>query len=256
MPKPRTRETPVESATPKAEEPAKFPQSQVVETTAIVQAVPVNKPVKVQRARWGTKKREALRLALHGAGPVEIAAKLGIHRNTVTNWAKSPEWLNEIRRSMGENQLSSKLRRVYTTTLLTDKLASHALKALDETDIDTTKAGLFLREHANYVKLEREQYGEQPGGGEGGHPAININIGGAPLQAENSAPTTASIPFKEFLDQLPSTMEIEADSPQEAVATLTQRALQDTELLDKVRTEDKADLVLEAEAEEAARRKR
>lgn len=229
-------------------------------STAIVRATPVLKGGAIKPWKWTRTKRLAMKMALNGAGPVEIADKVGKHRNTVRNWTNRPEWIAELERLVRESQVFTKLRRINTTGAITDRLAFKALKALQNEDkVDTVQAGLFLREHASYARLEREMYGESVGGGVA-KGAVNITLNGGQPQADVKADTTASIAFRDFMaehdESLFSGVVIDAPNPQAALVEATRTLLQESTLLDKVHEEDRAQLQAEAEAEAAAKRKR
>lgn len=251
------------SATPKVEVTV---ESAVDSTTSVISEAPrVVQGSVVARApepkwKWTPKKREALNLMLSGGTVTQVAERVGVHRNTLTNWTKTPAWLAEQKRYIEEEQISSRLRRVKTTAIIADKLGAKALSELskDLKEIDPTRAGLMLREHLNYTKSERDLYGEngQPQGGPG--TAININVGGpngTPLPStEHQA--TALTSFTQFLEAYDPALAVVAHSPQEAAALMAEKVLQESNLLDTIREEDREVFRREADAEEATKRRR
>lgn len=251
------------SATPKVEVTV---ESSASSTTSTVSEEPriVHGSV-VARApgpkwKWSPKKREALNLLLSGGTVTQVAERVGVHRNTLTNWTKTHAWLQEQKRYIEEEQISSRLRRVKTTAVIADKLGAKALGELSKelSEIDPTRAGLMLREHLNYTKSERDLYGENQQGQGGPGTAININLGGpngAPLpSAEHQA--TALTSFTQFLAAYDPVLAVVAHSPQEAAALLAEKVLQESNLLDTIREEDREEFRREADAEESAKRRR
>ena len=61
---------------------------------------------------------------------------------------------------MDARHVSSKLRRIDTTERLTDKLGERAEAVLDAPKLNVAEAQLLLRESREYMRLEREHYGE------------------------------------------------------------------------------------------------
>ena len=115
---------------------------------------PVQRPWK-----WTRVRREAMKLLLQGYDRQDVAARLGIGRNTLTRWGKRPEWITEFRQRMAEADSRSRLRRLAVTRTLTDKLGAEALKAIHPEpgeDINIPRAGLYLREHREHIALERK----------------------------------------------------------------------------------------------------
>jgi hypothetical protein len=174
---------------------------------------------------------------------------------------KAPEWTAEVQRALSEEQTSSKLKRVKLTAAIADQLGAKALRELQKDDlgsIDPGRAGLVLREHLNYVKAERDLYGET--GQQGQQPGLVINIGapganGTPAVSSERA-ATAVLSFATFMEAYDPQLAVVARSPQEAAALLMEKALQESPLLDHIREEDREQFRREAESEEANKKRR
>lgn len=215
----------------------------------------------VRRWSWSKKKKEALRLVMGGSAIVDVAEKVGAHRNSIMLWMKAPEWLAEAQRLVGEGQLSTKLRRLKMTSVIADQLGVKAVQALKDDNFNPATTGLLLREHTSYVKAERELYGEgaQPQqGSQGG--TIQIVLGGSGPNAaspvDEGKQATAVLALKDFMKGYDPNLAVVAHSPQEAMLLLAEKVLQESNLLDMIREEDRAEMRSAQEAEEAGRRRR
>jgi hypothetical protein len=245
---------------PKTKAATKVVDAEVV-STAIVKAEPTP-PVKEEWV-WDKKKRVAFRMMLEGFGPVDIAKKIGVHRNTIRNWSHANEWLVELRNRIQEKQLSTKLRRLDLTEVLTDKLAVRAAQAINGEIPSFQLTGIFLKEYREYTKSERELYGENnKGGGGGGGPSpqggalVNINVGGQTTPAENMSEIDA-VSFRDFLkSRVAEGTTIEAENEQEALVAATREILMHTDALDQIHEADKKLDHEEAAKEEAQKRRR
>lgn len=232
-------------------------------STDIVKAEPTS-PVPVKEEwSWDKKKRIAFRMTLEGAGPGDIAKKIGVHRNTIRNWSRSQEWLKELRDRIQEKQLSTKLRRLDVHEVLTDQLSTQAARAIAGQIPSFQLTGTYLKEYREYVKAERELYGETMKGGGGGNqapqgPLVNINMGSqTEAQASDAATELDSIAFKEFLKSGTADGEvINATTEQDAIVLKTRELLRKTDLLDKIHEADKKVSHAESVREEAGKRRR
>lgn len=210
--------------------------------------------------KWTTKKWKALKLMLAGASVLQVAKSIGKHRNTVHNWSNHPVWQAEMATRLRQMQSSTKLRRVRATTVLADKLASKSLKLLSgkASKIDVARAGLVGRMHLEYAKAERAFFGENAESG--ATPMVNIIVGGnspgsvAPVADEKAS--TAVLAFEEFMMKYSPDLAVEASSPQEAAALIAEKVLQESNLVDIIREEDREVLRKESEAADAAKAKR
>ena len=235
-----------------------------VVSTAIVKSESLPTPPAKEEWVWDKKKRVAFRMAMEGAGPVDIAKKIGVHRNTIRNWSRTPEWLTELRTRIQEKQLSTKLRRLDVHEALTDTLSVRAAEAMGGQIPSFQLTGIFLKEYREYMKAERELYGENvkgtggAGGGQGnggGGPLVNINLGNTnPAEAESELDALA---FKDFLKSGTADGEtIEAESEQEALVLKARAMLKTTDILDRIHEADKKEDHAESVREEAGKRRR
>lgn len=241
------------------------PSGQVVQGvvtggSAMVVSVGNARTVKADAFRWNGKKRDALKMQLSGHTIVAIAEKLNVHRNTITNWMKDPAWMAEAQRTLREGQMTSKLKRLKSTSVLADKLAVAADEMLENDRFikHPGAASLVLQQHSSYVKAERELYGESDGAPGSSAPIININVGGqgGAVPVSEGKEGTSMLAFTEFLHKYDPNVEVLARSPQEAVMLGLEKVLQESTLLDTVRAEDKEMVRQEVEAEESAKRRR
>lgn len=212
--------------------------------------------------KWTKAKKEALRLTMNGAPVTEVAERLGVHRNSITNWMKHPAWLEEAQRQFNDSRTSSKFRRLKTTTIIADKLGVKAAQAIDkeEGDVDVNRAGLFLRTHLEYAKAEKDIYSGD-GNGQQNAPLVNINVqqngGTSPSdKAADSRRGTDLLSYKEFLRAYDPNLAVVARSPQEADLLMAEKVLQESNLLDIIREEDREQMRAEQEASEVAKRRR
>jgi len=63
---------------------------------------------------------KAIGLLLEGKKNVDIAAELGVHRNTVTNWMKEDLFQSELRKAAtrhGQNRLGELVEKMYSTAI-------------------------------------------------------------------------------------------------------------------------------------------
>lgn len=238
-------------------DPEDVVDAEVLET-AIVKAE--DKPLEAQetvRWTWDKKKRLAFRMSLEGTPQVDIAKKLGVHRNTIRNWTRTREWLTELKNRIQEKQMSTKLRRLNMVDDLVDDLHDKA-KEIINTDkpVHPGTAGVFIKEFREYVRTERELYGENMKGQaslqapqQGALVNINVSDQG-PVIVEASG-----MAFKDFVKQNTAAGEtIEAESSQEAMIAKTRSLLTNTDLIDSLNEEDKAAEKVEAQRVDAKRR--
>ena len=239
------------------EPPAKSTGSDPASLAKIVQGQVVTKG-KRTRWKWTKRKKDAFKLLMQGAGVSETAERVGAHRNSVMLWMKAPEWLADAQRYVSEAQVSTKLRRIKMASVIADQLGAKSLKALAEDDLDVGKTGLVLREHLNYLRAERDLFGEEQGGGVAPGGTINITVGapGQPQAVSEGRQATALLAFREFMERYDPNLAVAAHSPQQAAAVLAEKVLQESSLMDTIREEDREEMRAETEAAEAAKRRR
>jgi hypothetical protein len=84
--------------------------------------------------RWDV----AMELLLDGRSHKAVAAAVGCHRNTITNWWKDPAFRVELARRSDERISAAKQRLAIVTTRLVDRLGRLANKAMDAAERDPT----------------------------------------------------------------------------------------------------------------------
>ena len=221
---------------------------------------------KGSRWKWSEKKRKALKQLLAGSPSTEVAERLDVSRNTLLNWSKHPEWIARVQQILHETQTASKLRRISMTGAIADKLGAQAYKALDTKDEEGNpkeldpNAGLFLRSHLEYAKAERQFFGEEGGASGNIGPIVNITVGGngpnsvAPVNLAQES--TSLVAFRDFVKRYDPKLAVVAHNPEEAAALLVEKVMQESNLLDTVREENRAEFRVEAELEEAKKAKK
>ncbi len=78
-------------------------------------------------SRWD----EAIELLLDGRSHKSVAAAVGCHRNTITNWLRDPTFRVELARRSDQRLAAAKQRLAIVTTKLVDRLGRLAHTAMD-----------------------------------------------------------------------------------------------------------------------------
>jgi hypothetical protein len=179
---------------------------------------------------WTRPRQEAMRLTLRGHTQSEIAGKLRCHRHTIANWSAAPEWIERLQAALLEKKVATKLRRVHATEAIADRLAERALQALDRPQLPVGEAQVVLREHREYMRIEREHFGEGLGHRESGGPAVQVVV-------ESSVPAVSGTSFREWIESCAHVLDwgrvSACSSPSVALIELTTQALQESDLLDR-----------------------
>ena len=111
--------------------------------------------------RWD----EAMELLLDGHSHKSIAAAVGCHRNTITNWWKDPAFRVELARRSNDRLAAAKQRLAIVTTKLVDRLGRLANQAMDAAERDPTDrraqraARDWLRNYRRLAAVEAEILG-------------------------------------------------------------------------------------------------
>lgn len=77
--------------------------------------------------RWD----EAIELLIDGRSHKYVAASVGCHRNTITNWLKDPAFRVELARRSDERLAAARRRLAVVTTRLVERLGQIAHQAID-----------------------------------------------------------------------------------------------------------------------------
>jgi malate synthase len=67
-----------------------------------------------------------------------VAERVGVHRNTITNWMRDPVFRVELARRSDAHLAAAKQRLAILTTRLVDRLADLAHQAMDAAERDPT----------------------------------------------------------------------------------------------------------------------
>src|SRR5262245_30522965 len=81
---------------------------------------------------------EAMELLLDGRSHKSVAAAVGCHRNTITNWLKDPAFRVELARRSDQRLAAAKQRLAIVTTKLVDRLGRLAHDAMNAAERDPT----------------------------------------------------------------------------------------------------------------------
>ena len=82
--------------------------------------------------RWD----EAIEMLIDGRSHKAVAAAVGCHRNTITNWWKDPAFRVELARRSDERLAAAKQRLAIVTTKLVDRPGRLAHTAMDAAERD------------------------------------------------------------------------------------------------------------------------
>ena len=81
---------------------------------------------------WWTEDREkCLERILAGWSKKQIAADLGVHPNTISNWCAHEEFMARVAEQNADKRNTITQRREHETSMFTDRVAKLATKALD-----------------------------------------------------------------------------------------------------------------------------
>lgn len=228
-------------------------------TTALVPIV----QVQVQKAgstdvqeadgvwKWTKKKRAAIKLILQGRTDVSIAEQLGIHRHTVRNWKRHPEFHAEVMTAAREYVNRKRFQRVSETGIITDQLAAQVVTRLNEimnrgkkgkpgavAQADINALQLFMREFREFRSHERADFGDDVKRVEGRLQIFGDDSGAVPKS------TKAAQSFKQFVEQhadkLPERIITSATNAQDAILSVARELLQQTEIVNEIFEEEEA----------------
>lgn len=211
----------------------------------------------VEAWTWDKKKRVAFRMMLEGHPHISIAKHLGVHRNTIRNWSRTPEWLAEMRARIAEKQTATKLRRLSMTDEAIEKLNERFLSAVEpNSEMGPKMAAVFIKELREFIAAERKMYGEAAGPGTPSQnsPVVNINLPGSGttgLDSQSSA-TTDTMSFKALLQA--HNAPVDASNLQDGMVAKAREILLNTDVLDRIREEDKAQEKIDAVSKDAKRK--
>lgn len=111
--------------------------------------------------RWD----EAIEMLLDGRSHKLVAAALGVHRNTITNWIRTSVFRVELARRSDERRAAAKQRLAIVTTRLVDRLGRLAHDAMTAAERDPRDrraqhaARDWLRNYRNLCRVEAELLG-------------------------------------------------------------------------------------------------
>lgn len=223
------------------------PATEPVRATAPVDK-PVDKPADelVQHDAswdWTPERERCLELALIGVPKTTIAKELRKHRNTINNWHEHPAFIAEFRRRELEFQNETRQRHTRTSLLLADRVGRLASRALDDVEaqprdaVARARALDWAKEFRSWRAEERLDMGDNV-------TRVDQRVliaGGVSVDHRHSV---AQQSFRKFIDSgMPiadQKLLAAATDPTQAIVHLAERALVDSDLLDRIDEEDRA----------------
>lgn len=201
-------------------------------------------PVKVDEEKeeswsWTPEREKAAKHVVAGIPKIQIAEELKVHRNTIANWSKHPEFLARVRELTDDRIDTTRQRRHLETQIFTDKVAKLATKQLDAAianpmnPVAVRSARDWLSEYRMFRAEERIDTGDNIA-----HVKHEVN------GAVNHSHTLSAKSFKGFMqDALNSNVIdaecIEATDVHEVILQATQQALLEGSLLDDLAEEER-----------------
>lgn len=153
--------------------------------------------IKADEWEWTEERERCFQMKLRGFPNLQIAEELEVHRNTISAWTKHPTFARRMQEELEEFAASSRLRRVRTTTVFTDRVSRLAEKALKTVE-KNPKSGrglsrlrALLGEFRAMRNEERLNYGDS---------TENHTFNGS-LHHSGQVQTLSSTAFKQYLRQ-------------------------------------------------------
>lgn len=184
---------------------------------------------------WTQERERCLDLILRGFSKLKIAEELGVHRNTINNWCKHPTFVRRMSDELNEFTTTTRLRRVRTTSIVTDTVSNMTVKALKNAEKKPLSlkaqhlAKGWLGEFRSMRNEERLNFGES---------TDNRNVN---TQMHHSGQiATGSRSFKEYLQEqvdrgvVDAQIVSEAGNPQEALVKAVEHVLVEGDYLEEV----------------------
>jgi len=188
---------------------------------------------------WTPEREKAVQQVVAGIPKTQIADKLGVHRNTVNNWCKHPEFVARVRELTDDRVNTTRQRRHVETQLFTDKIAKAAHTMLDVA-IKNPKDGTAVRAAREWLGEYRSFRAEE---------RIDTGDNVAHVKHEhegsvNHSHTLSTKSFKGFMQEaLGSNIIdaecIEANDVHGIILQATQQALVEGTLLDDLAEEER-----------------
>lgn len=196
---------------------------------------------------WTEEREEALDLTFKGFGPKKIAERVNVHRNTITNWQKHPEFLKRLEAMTAETRRTVRLRRAQQTNAFTERIVKIADKALTKAE-ENPKSYQAKEEAREWLGMYREFRDEERI--DAGENITRIEHQGA-LDHNHGVRAES---FKGFLKGViedgvidVEAIDVEGDDAGAVIEAVTQAALTAGDLLEDITEEDRQRALLEGE---------
>lgn len=213
---------------------------------AVVPSDPEDQPP--PKDPWWTDERErAFAMVLQGFPQHQVSAELGRDRHTIARWVEDERFEKRLYDENVSRFKASRQRRTMQTLRLTDKAEHLAVKMLDKSikladegkdDLGTRLAARdWLQEFRENSRREDEIYGLD-------NQRVDVNVRG---QVQHQHKGKVNVSFKAFLTTSlqgmgidPEEEVIDVGRADEALATITERALMEGTFLDELVKSDNA----------------
>lgn len=220
------------------------PPALVLPATTATTALTKEEPEE-EKWEWTPEREKAAQQVLAGIPKTQIASEAGVHRNTVSNWCKHPEFVARVRELRDDRVETTRQRRHVETQLFTDKISKLAHQQLDaamkspQDTVIVRSAREWLAEYRMFRNEERQDTGD--------------NVAHIKHEHEGSVQhshTLSAKSFKGFMQEALDNNIIDADCIEgkdvhDIILQATQQALVEGTLLDDL-AEEERDLKLNA----------
>jgi len=209
--------------------------------------------IKAEEWEWTEEREQCFQMKLRGFPNLQIAKELDVHRNTISAWTKHPTFDRRMREELEEFAKNSRLRRIRSTTVFTDRISNLAAKALKAAEKNPksgrsiSRAKAWLGEFRAMRNEERLNYGDS---------TENHTFNGS-MNVNGQVQTMSSTTFKEFLKSgletgvINAQLVAKAGNRKAALVEAVQQALVDGELIRQIDKEsgttDPAQAAIDAE---------
>lgn len=206
----------------------------------VMPTVPTSTPVDDEESwTWTPDREKACQQVVAGIPKTQIADQLKVHRNTVSNWCKHPEFVARVRELTDDRVNTTRQRRHVETQIFTDKVSKLAHSQLDAA-LKNPKDGTAVRAARDWLAEYRAFRAEE-------RQDTGDNVAHVKHEHEgaiNHSHTLTAKSFKGFMqDALGSNIIdaecIEATDVHGIILQATQQALIDGSLLDDLAEEER-----------------
>lgn len=213
--------------------------------------VPVEQPVPATTVKpveekvegsweWTPEREQALDGIFEGKSQSRIAEELGVHRNTIGNWMKHPEFLKKLEELSTAQRQTVRMRRIQQTNTFTERVARQADIAMK--DVESHPQSVVAQERARGWFEEFREFREQERI-DAGENVQKHEISGMVGHVHGSVRNGS---FKDFLKNAieknvidVEAIEADGEDAGDVVKALVQSALREGDILDVITEEDR-----------------